>query len=980
MDSNSTSVIPSLQLKAFGGLALSRAGAPAEAAFGQRRPLAVMAMLAAAGAAGVSRDKLIATLWPDSDAERGRKALAQSLYALRKAAADADMFEGVADVRLNRDSIFVDTIAFDEAVRNGRLDEAASLYSGPFCDGFAVPGAVEFDRWLDAERSSYAARCADVLKRLIENARRDGQLDKEIAWARQLVAIDLLDSASTLALIDALAKSGDVAGALRCARAHEAIVHDQLEMPVSSTIRKRLDELEARKIALVSERPTARTQSATRPKIDEPSPTASPATVSTASGPARKGWSRVSGRRTAITFVAGLVLLAATVKILRMQHTVATAQAAPPMSPDAIAILPFAVQSDDRRLQFLGEGSADLMARMLTGTDGPRAIEPGAVLAVLDSLPSPPPGASRQNIDSHARVVSGRLGAGAVVVGRVSGTTSAVSLKATVLDVATGDTRASAEVVGPADSISSLVDALATRLVAQTTIGADRASAFFNARLALLRPYLRAEAAFHADRYKEAAVLYQQALAQDSTFAPAALGLALAADRLNSAEQHERGMALAWAAREKLSERDRSYLVALAGPRYPEPSTVGEQLTAWENVVALNPDRSSAWLEFGERLLYDGSLLGIAGSDERAAAAFRRALDLDPADQRGKRELVQIAMKNGNLPEMEQLLRTSDPTTVGGNLAGYLTWRVALARNDVARLAEIRRRFPSLDETNLRTIAMASQHDIAGLHDGARALRFLAARAALGSDQLDVLLAEHSLALNEGQARLALELTDKIGDAIPGSRAHLRLRILDFLYADGDSAAARRAETDLELATARSRPGENNANVRLADLCVLAQWKAAPWRKSPGLSATESQHLARWIREMRETTMLSTTVPVGASPLACSEIVEAMLAVRSRAADARDRVVKLDEAMLSGPALGDATAWATMATSRLYAILGDKRRALAVVQQRPYMKGWPRYLATSLRDEADLATAVGDDRARRLALQRFEAFKAAETH
>jgi hypothetical protein len=130
------------------------------------------------------------------------------------------------------------------------------------------------------------------------------------------------------------------------------------------------------------------------------------------------------------------------------------------------------------------------------------------------------------------------------------------------------------------------------------------------------------------------------------------------------------------------------------------------------------------------------------------------------------------------------------------------------------------------------------------------------------------------------------------------------------------------------------------------------------------------------IRELRGTTVLSATIPVAASPLACGEIVEAMLAVRRRSADARNRVERLDNVMLSGPALGDATAWATLATGRLYDLLGDKRRGLAVVQQRPYMKGWPRYLGASLREEAKLAELVGDERARSLALRRYEAFRA----
>ena len=39
-----------------------------------------------------------------------------------------------------------------QAVRQGRLEEAAGGYGGPFLDGFRLPGSPEFDRWADDER------------------------------------------------------------------------------------------------------------------------------------------------------------------------------------------------------------------------------------------------------------------------------------------------------------------------------------------------------------------------------------------------------------------------------------------------------------------------------------------------------------------------------------------------------------------------------------------------------------------------------------------------------------------------------------------------------------------------------------------------------------------------------------------------------------------------------------------------------------
>ena len=941
-----------LKLTTFGGLALTRDGSSPGAAAGQRRPLAVLAMLAAAGELGVSRDKLTAVLWPDADDERGRRALAQTLYSLRKVSGESELFAGVADVKLNRDSVTADVTEFDAAIHEGRLGDAVKLYDGPFCDGFSVPGAAEFDRWLDTERTRYATRCADSLRRLIRAAQSAKDCESEIDWARRLVAIDPVDSSSALILVEALAKSGDIAAALRHGLLHEATVREQLEIPLSGPLASRLSEL---KRAQSAQRAETRNPEAIRSPLREKA-TIAPAVEPTLSSPPAPAASREISR-IALPAVALIAFAAFAFLFMRGQKPVATAEAAPPMRPDAIAILPFTVQSEDRSIGFLGEGSADLMARMLTGNAGRRAVDPGAVLALLDSIPSPRRASSQSVINAHARSVSRRLGAAEVLVGRISGNARSLQLSAAVLDVKSGEERAAAEATGTADSLSSLVESLTTRLIAKATIGDDRATAFTNARFALLRSYLRAEAAYHAEDYAEAVSLYKQALGQDSSFAPAALGLALAADRMNSAEQHDLGLALAWAARDKLSERDRMYLIALAGPRYPEPSPVGEQLTAWENVVALNPDRAAAWMELGERLMYDGALLGLNNPLERAGAAFRRALELDPGDQRAKRYIIVTAVRRGDRATLEKLLASWPLSTVGGEFTGYLTWRIAIARNDRAALAKIRQRFPSLGQPSLRAIAMSSQHENIEIQDGARVLRFLDSRAVLGADKLDVLLALHSLALNQGRTTTALEITERLQDAQPGTRAHLRLRVLDALYAGGDSVAAERAAAELRTATAQVPIDKYARAVRLADLCVLAQRRAAPWRNTSMRSASDTRQLREWIREMRTAEVPSALIPVGASPHACADIAEAMLAVRDKARDARARVQRLDDVMLSGPAVGDATAWATLAIARMYEALGDDSRALAVVRQRPFMKGWPRYLAASLQTESRLSAA-----------------------
>src|SRR5205814_2687931 len=90
-----------LRLRTFGGLSLSRGTENLTGAITQRRRLAILALLATARDAGLSRDKLQAYLWPESDAERARHVLNQLLYAQRRQVGHNTLFVGRKTLRLN---------------------------------------------------------------------------------------------------------------------------------------------------------------------------------------------------------------------------------------------------------------------------------------------------------------------------------------------------------------------------------------------------------------------------------------------------------------------------------------------------------------------------------------------------------------------------------------------------------------------------------------------------------------------------------------------------------------------------------------------------------------------------------------------------------------------------------------------------------------------------------------------------------------
>jgi hypothetical protein len=114
-------------------------------------------------------------------------------------------------------------------------------------------------------------------------------------------------------------------------------------------------------------------------------------------------------------------------------------------------------------------------------------------------------------------------------------------------------------------------------------------------------------------------------------------------------------------------------------------------------------------------------------------------------------------------------------------------------------------------------------------------------------------------------------------------------------------------------------------------------------------------------------------VAVGANPSTCAELLDVSLAIAERGPAARDRLAHLDSLMLSGPAVGDAMRYANLVIARHYRAIGDPAHALAALQRRSYMRGWPRYRATGLRLLIDVALETGDTAAAESARARLMA-------
>ena len=217
-----------LRLRTLGGLAVEGDSLPALGAAMQRRPLALLALLGSARARGVSRDKLLGYLWPETSEEKARHLLNQALYTLRHNLAADDLFLGSSELRVNPGVLRADTEDFEEALDRGDPERAAALYAGPFLDGFYLSDAPEFEHWVEAERTRLAARAERALETLAAAATARGDHRAAAERWRRLTVLDPLSSRFALGLMEALVAAGDRAGALRHARVHEQLLAQEM--------------------------------------------------------------------------------------------------------------------------------------------------------------------------------------------------------------------------------------------------------------------------------------------------------------------------------------------------------------------------------------------------------------------------------------------------------------------------------------------------------------------------------------------------------------------------------------------------------------------------------------------------------------------------------------------------------------------------------------------------------------------------------
>ncbi len=220
-----------IELQLLGGLRIGGTGVSDVAAGVRARPLALLAFVAAAAPQLVSREKIMAALWPESDTERASNSLRQTLFWLRRDL-DEDLFlpEPGNRLQLNASRLRIDLWAFREAVGRQAYEEAAAAYGGPFLDGFHISGAPEYSHWIEGERERLEQQYLSAVEAAAQRASEEGRKDDAVRWRRRQAEADRFGSRTALALLRAMAAAGDRPGALEYAASYEKLVRAHLEV------------------------------------------------------------------------------------------------------------------------------------------------------------------------------------------------------------------------------------------------------------------------------------------------------------------------------------------------------------------------------------------------------------------------------------------------------------------------------------------------------------------------------------------------------------------------------------------------------------------------------------------------------------------------------------------------------------------------------------------------------------------------------
>ena len=606
----------------------------------QPKRVALLVYLAVEGRrAPVSRDRLLALFWPESDAARARNALSQSLHHLRQAlGSDVVESQGAGAVALRADALWCDAVVFAEALDRGDVELALDLYRGEFCPTLFVSGAPEAEEWLEGQRRRLRSAALAAARTHAERLADRGEAEAAARAAGRAFALRPDDEGDVRALLALLDRCGDGAGALLAYRDFEHRLSASLEAEPSLETRRLVETIRRRREPWPAAAAEGDGGAAARPAATAPPPVAGP--EAPPAGRRAAPW-----RRPLMGAAAVALLVVAAALLLR---TAGGRGAAPAR---AIAVFPFSVRGGSD-LAYLREGMVDLLSAKLDGAVGLHAIDPRSVIGASAARE-----ADRQPDPAECARVARGLGAGWFIAGDVMEVAGRLQINGELYAVRSGaEPVAATSVSGPTTGLFGLVDDLAGRILAGLTTGRDtaltRVAAITTHSLPALKAFLLGEQALRAGLDAQAAAAFLDAATLDTGFALAQYRLALTLTWVDVPVRQDPTAWAATAARhaDRLPPLARDLLVAYRAYRELKADTAERM---YRGIVGGHPDNVEAWLMLGETLFHYNMWRGRSPSESRVP--FERVLTLDPANAHAAVHLARVAAVEGRVAELDSL-------------------------------------------------------------------------------------------------------------------------------------------------------------------------------------------------------------------------------------------------------------------------------------------------------------------------------------
>ena len=672
-----------MRLRTFGGLWIE--GLESPRALGPRR-FGLLALVAAAGAKGISREQVVGVLWPESPEDQARHSLSQCLYTLRREAGGEWIVAGTG-LRL-APGVSSDVGEFSAALAAGELARAAELYSGRFLEGFYLAGAPEFERWAEDERGRIHAAAVGALERLASGPGARHEPGAALGWWRRLVEFDPGSARYAVGYMRALAAAGDQGGALAHARTHTAYVQRELESEVDPTVERLATELRAA--------PPPAAVRDTRPAV-EPAAVATGAAEPAGIGSVGAGAApAASGRKASRWAAAAMVVVVAAVAL------VASFRSRPSPASQQPMLAVGGIRADDSAA--LGPVLRDMLATGLGGVDGMQVVANSRLVELIPRGADTNPSATTQ--------AARRAGASQVLEGEVGTDGAGLVLTLRRVEVATGVVRGGYKVHGV--TRYALVDSAVAIIAADLGLaspgeGSAASRTASPSAYALYEEGLRAYYKYDAPAAQR---LMSAALERDSLFAMAAFYAWKAGIGVVPLDESARALQVAKRLAPRAIEHDRLLIQGtVAGQDAPiaTAQAIAETLTvrypsdpdgqillgdvrfslgdwkgsveAYERAVALD---SAAGALGGANCRVCIALNGVSGAylwwDSTAAAerAARRQVRLRPTSHSGWSDLVEPLLRQGRRAEAES---AAAETVRFGTGTGTGTWTGALNRD-----------------------------------------------------------------------------------------------------------------------------------------------------------------------------------------------------------------------------------------------------------------------------------------------------------